>query len=54
MTLANEMAPAARELIDQTYQFVTTRGFLPLLRAIYAEFPEYAVNTVVKEATPGQ
>jgi uncharacterized protein len=50
--LAKSVAPEARQLIDQTYQFVATRAFLPLLRAIYAEFPEYAVNTVVKDATP--
>jgi uncharacterized protein YwgA len=50
--LAKGMAPEARQLVDQTYQFVTTHSFLALLRAIYAEFPEYAVNTVVKDAAP--
>lgn len=39
-------------VLSEAYGFVTSRGFLHLLRDIYAEFPEYAVKSVVKEATP--
>jgi len=38
--------------IDDAYSFVTTRGFLKLLRDLYAEYPTYAVNTVVRDAAP--
>jgi hypothetical protein len=40
-----------RAVLSDAYSFVTSRGFLQLLRDIYAEFPEYAVKSVVKEAT---
>ena len=42
--------PRDAAIVDDAYRFVTTRGFLNLLRDIYAEYPEYAVNTVVQDA----
>jgi len=50
--LTSGLAPADAAIIDDAYRFVTTRGFLQLLREIYAEYPEYAVNTVVQDAAP--
>ncbi len=52
--LASALAPTDAATIDDAYRFVTTRGFLQLLRDIYAEYPEYAVNTVVQDAAPKQ
>jgi hypothetical protein len=52
--LASEIGPADAATIDNAYAFVTTRGFLQLLRDIYAEYPAYAVNTVVQDAAPKQ
>lgn len=40
------------QALDDAYQFVSRRGFLRLLRDIYAAYPDYAVNTVVKDASP--
>ena len=50
--LASKIDPQAASTIAEAYSFVANRGFLRLLRDIYAEFPEYAVNTVVKDAAP--
>lgn len=50
--LAANLGPRAEATIDEAYSFVTTRGFLKLLRDIYAEYPAYAVNTVVQDAAP--
>ncbi len=51
-TLASELRPADTATLDDAYRFVTTRGFLQLLRDIYAEYPAYAINTVVQDAAP--
>jgi len=50
--LAERVSHDDLSTLTNAYQFVETRGFLPLLRDIYAEYPEYAVNTVVKDAAP--
>ena len=52
-SLGEPAAAAAKATLADAYQYVTSRGFLRLLRDIYAEFPEYAVNTVVRDAAPG-
>lgn len=50
--LALAFDPMSVETVDEAYDFVASRGFLKLLRDIYAEYPAYAVNTVVSDAVP--
>lgn len=50
--IADTAGPDALAALKDAYEFVVTRGFLKLLRDIYAEFPAYAVNTVVQDAAP--
>ncbi|HUQ78582.1 MAG TPA: hypothetical protein VM427_06905 [Patescibacteria group bacterium] len=45
---------AERTTLDDAHRFVATRTFLRLLRDIYAAYPDFAVNTVVKDAAPQQ
>ena len=52
IALAENVDQGARDTLSEAYRFVETRGFLRLLRDIYAEYPDYAVNTVVKDAAP--
>jgi len=53
-SLAGGLDPSERATIDEAYDFVASRGFLVLLRDIYAEYPDYAINTVVQGAAPKQ
>jgi uncharacterized protein len=50
--LLAQIDPKEQQMIDDAYSFVSTRGFLKLLRDIYAEYPAYAVNSVVQDAAP--
>ncbi|HEY7598389.1 MAG TPA: hypothetical protein VH741_00560 [Candidatus Limnocylindrales bacterium] len=50
--LAESTPPDELAAIDAAHEFVTTRGFVQLLRDLYARFPDFAVNTVVPEAAP--
>ncbi len=50
--LAAQLDPSEEQTIGEAYAFVTSRGFLRLLRDIYVEYPTYAVNTVVQDAAP--
>ncbi len=50
--LAASASPDELNAIESAHEFVTTRGFVQLLRDLYARFPDFAVNTVVPEAAP--
>lgn len=50
--LAEIIDDGSASTLAAAYDFVATRGFLRLLRDIYAAYPDYAVNTIVKDAAP--
>ncbi len=50
--LAESVSPDELNAIEAAHEFVTTRGFVQLLRDLYTRFPDFAVNTVVPEAAP--
>ncbi len=50
--LAGFIDETSAAILAEAYEFVTSRGFLRLLRDIYAQYPGYAVNTIVKDAAP--
>lgn len=50
--LANAVPADELAAIEAAHEFVTSRGFVELLRDLYAKFPNFAVNTVVPEAAP--
>ena len=44
-----ELAPEVKDFLEDVVDWVVKRDFPDLLRAIYNEYPQYAVNSVFRE-----